>query len=77
MVAAEPGAGTTATEAPDGGTTFGKLKQTLSSSLLTAQDKGTLETRLNGTNIDGQIIADEGEDKGRVIKVRGKEIIHN
>lgn len=40
MVAVEPGAGNTATEATDGGTTFGKLKQTLSSSLLTAQDKG-------------------------------------
>lgn len=40
MVAPEPGAGTTTTEAVDGGTTFGKLRQTLSSSLLTAQDKG-------------------------------------
>ncbi|XP_063920255.1 regulating synaptic membrane exocytosis protein 1 isoform X3 [Zophobas morio] len=41
MVAAEPGAGNTAAEAADGGTTFGKLRQTLSSSLLTAQDKVT------------------------------------
>lgn len=40
MVATEPGVGTTTTDATDGGTTFGKLKQTLSSSLLTAQDKG-------------------------------------
>lgn len=40
MVAPEPGVGNTATETTDGGTTFGKLKQTLSSSLLTAQDKG-------------------------------------
>lgn len=42
MVATEPGTGNTTTEAPDAGTTFGKLKQTLSSSLLTAQDKGKL-----------------------------------
>jgi hypothetical protein len=42
MVAAEPGAGNTAAEAADGGTTFGKLRQTLSSSLLTAQDKGKI-----------------------------------
>lgn len=40
MVAPEPGVGNTAADATDGGTTFGKLKQTLSSSLLTAQDKG-------------------------------------
>lgn len=40
MVAPEPGVGNTATDTTDGGTTFGKLKQTLSSSLLTAQDKG-------------------------------------
>lgn len=40
MVATEPGTGTTTTETNDGGTTFGKLRQTLSSSLLTAQDKG-------------------------------------
>lgn len=47
MVATEPGAGTTATEANDGGTTFGKLRQTLSSSLLTAQDKGKQIMMLN------------------------------
>lgn len=40
MVATEPGAANTAPETVDGGTTFGKLRQTLSSSLLTAQDKG-------------------------------------
>ncbi|CAH1169580.1 unnamed protein product, partial [Phaedon cochleariae] len=39
MVTTEPGVGNTATEPPEGGTTFGKLRQTLSSSLLTAQDK--------------------------------------
>ncbi|KAL1516962.1 hypothetical protein ABEB36_000789 [Hypothenemus hampei] len=39
MVTAEPGPPNTASEAPEGGTTFGKLRQTLSSSLLTAQDK--------------------------------------
>uniref|UniRef100_A0A6P7F4H9 Uncharacterized protein LOC114326236 n=1 Tax=Diabrotica virgifera virgifera TaxID=50390 RepID=A0A6P7F4H9_DIAVI len=39
-VTTEPGAGNTANE-NDGGTTFGKLKQTISSSLLTAQDKVT------------------------------------
>lgn len=44
MVAAESGAGTTTAEAADGGTTFGKLRQTLSSSLLTAQDKGKILT---------------------------------
>ncbi|CAG9856211.1 unnamed protein product [Phyllotreta striolata] len=38
-VTTEPGAGNNANESPDGGTTFGKLKQTISSSLLTAQDK--------------------------------------
>ncbi|XP_074034299.1 regulating synaptic membrane exocytosis protein fife [Leptinotarsa decemlineata] len=41
MVTTEPGAGNTAAEPPEGGTTFGKLRQTLSSSLLTAQDKVT------------------------------------
>lgn len=40
MVAPEPGVGNTTTDTTDGGTAFGKLKQTLSSSLLTAQDKG-------------------------------------
>ncbi|CAG9833856.1 unnamed protein product [Diabrotica balteata] len=40
-VTTEPGAGNTANETTDGGTTFGKLKQTISSSLLTAQDKVT------------------------------------
>lgn len=40
MVAPEPGVGNTTTDTTEGGTTFGKLKQTLSSSLLTAQDKG-------------------------------------
>ncbi|XP_050312016.1 regulating synaptic membrane exocytosis protein 1 isoform X2 [Anthonomus grandis grandis] len=39
MVAAEPGPQNANSEAPEGGTTFGKLRQTLSSSLLTAQDK--------------------------------------
>ncbi|CAG9763892.1 unnamed protein product [Ceutorhynchus assimilis] len=39
MVAAEPGPQNSATEPPEGGTAFGKLRQTLSSSLLTAQDK--------------------------------------
>ncbi|XP_060519532.1 regulating synaptic membrane exocytosis protein 1 isoform X2 [Cylas formicarius] len=41
MVTAEAGTPNPASEAPDGGTTFGKLRQTLSSSLLTAQDKVT------------------------------------
>ncbi|XP_031346559.1 regulating synaptic membrane exocytosis protein 1 isoform X2 [Photinus pyralis] len=41
MVTAEPTDGGTATDGGDSGTTFGKLKQTLSSSLLTAQDKVT------------------------------------
>ncbi|XP_066260247.1 regulating synaptic membrane exocytosis protein 2 isoform X2 [Euwallacea similis] len=39
MVTAEPGPPNPASEAPEGGTAFGKLRQTLSSSLLTAQDK--------------------------------------
>lgn len=39
-MANEPGAGNAATEAAEGGTTFGKIRQTLSTSLLTAQDKG-------------------------------------
>lgn len=37
MVTAEPGDGSTTAEATDSGTAFGKLKQTLSSSLLTSQ----------------------------------------
>ncbi|XP_057665301.1 regulating synaptic membrane exocytosis protein 1 [Diorhabda carinulata] len=40
-VTTEPGAGNNTNEPTDGGTTFGKLKQTISSSLLTAQDKVT------------------------------------
>ncbi|XP_048525031.1 regulating synaptic membrane exocytosis protein 1 [Dendroctonus ponderosae] len=39
MVTAEPGTSNATAENPEGGTTFGKLKQTLSSSLLTAQDR--------------------------------------
>jgi len=40
MVATEAGPPNPASDSPEGGTTFGKLRQTLSSSLLTAQDKG-------------------------------------
>lgn len=40
MVTAEPATSNSTAENPEGGTTFGKLKQTLSSSLLTAQDRG-------------------------------------
>lgn len=49
MVTAEPTDGTAATETSDSGTAFGKLKQTLSSSLLTAQDKGAFFFRLRPT----------------------------
>ncbi|XP_076262722.1 regulating synaptic membrane exocytosis protein fife isoform X2 [Rhynchophorus ferrugineus] len=41
MVAAEPAPPNSASEPTEGGTTFGKIRQTLSSSLLTAQDKVT------------------------------------
>ncbi|XP_030750025.1 regulating synaptic membrane exocytosis protein 1 [Sitophilus oryzae] len=41
MVTAEPAPPSSASEPADGGTTFGKIRQTLSSSLLTAQDKVT------------------------------------
>lgn len=43
MVANEPGAGNPTAEATEGGTTFGKLRQTISTSLLTAQDKGKIK----------------------------------
>ncbi|GLV42852.1 fife [Carabus blaptoides fortunei] len=43
MVATD-GSSTTGAETPDSGTTFGKLRQTLSSSLMTAQDKVTKMT---------------------------------
>ncbi|CAH2016901.1 unnamed protein product, partial [Acanthoscelides obtectus] len=44
MVATEPGSAHSAAEV-EGGMTFEKIKQTLSSSLLTAQDKGNTDRR--------------------------------